>query len=63
MSIITCSDAWRPAAELAGENCVSVDDGSVCREYLTYLCAYACDMCQICWVKLMVPKDVSNWML
>lgn len=42
---------------------MSVGDGNVCRECLRYLCAYACDMCQICWVKLMVPKDVSNWML
>ena len=60
MSIITRSDAGDPAAvhraELAGENCVSVGDGSVCRECLRYLCANACDMCQICWVKLMVPE-------
>lgn len=66
LSIITRSDAGDPAAvhraELAGENCVSVDAGSVCRECLRYLCAYACDMCQMRWVKMMVPKDVSNWM-
>lgn len=66
MSIITRSDARDLAAvhraELAGENCVSVGDGSVCRECLRYLCANACDMPDMLG-QTDDPQDVSNWML